>query len=228
MPAIASSLTVLDLGCIEYEPALLFQKELAARRAADAIGDTLLLLEHPHTYTLGTRGTRKHLLVPEEQLRSEGIAVLDVDRGGDVTYHGPGQLVGYPIIRLDGIRSVVTYVRRLEEVCIRVAADFGVEGRLPQLRKPPWLKTTARQGENYRDLKHLMGDLALNTVCQQAACPNIYECWEDREATFLIGGDLCTRRCGFCQIDTGKPAEYDTDEPRRVAESVATMQLRYA
>jgi lipoic acid synthetase len=68
----------------------------------------------------------------------------------------------------------------------------------------------------------------LHTVCEAAGCPNIYECWEDREATFLIGGDQCTRRCDFCQIDTGKPAEYDVDEPRRVAESVATMGLRYA
>ena len=68
----------------------------------------------------------------------------------------------------------------------------------------------------------------LNTVCQEAGCPNIFECWEDREATFLIGGDQCTRRCDFCQIDTGKPAALDLDEPRRVAESVATMGLRYA
>ena len=68
----------------------------------------------------------------------------------------------------------------------------------------------------------------LHTVCQEAGCPNIYECWEDREATFLIGGSQCTRRCDFCMIDTGKPADYDRDEPRRVAESVVTLQLRYA
>ena len=127
MPAIASSLTVLDLGRIEYEPALLFQKELAARRATDAIRDMLLLLEHPHTYTIGTRGTREHLLVPEEQLRNEGIAVLDVDRGGDITYHGPGQLVGYPILRLrDYGIGVVHYIRCLEEVLIRLAATYGI------------------------------------------------------------------------------------------------------
>src|ERR671932_2230818 len=122
MPAIASSLTVLDLGSIEYETALLFQKALAARRAANAIGDTLLLLEHPHTYTLGTRGTREHLLVPEEQLRNEGIAVLDVDRGGDITYHGPGKLVGYPLLSLrDYGLGALHYIRCLEEVLIRVA-----------------------------------------------------------------------------------------------------------
>jgi lipoyl synthase len=95
-------------------------------------------------------------------------------------------------------------------------------------RKPSWLKTTLREGDNYRDLKGLMGDLALNTVCEQARCPNIYECWEMREATFLIGGDDCTRRCGFCQIRTGKPDGYDRDEPRRVAEAVAHMRLRFA
>jgi lipoic acid synthetase len=83
-------------------------------------------------------------------------------------------------------------------------------------------------GEQYSHLKKLVRREGLNTVCEQAGCPNIYECWEDREATFLIGGDQCTRRCDFCQIDTGKPAELDTDEPRRVGESVATMQLRYA
>ncbi len=131
MPTTAPPLTVLDLGRLEYEPALAFQKELAARRAADEIGNTLLLLEHTHTYTLGTRGTREHLLVPEEQLRQEGIVVLDVDRGGDITYHGPGQLVGYPILRLrDYGIGVVRYIRCIEEVLIRMAATYGlVAGR---------------------------------------------------------------------------------------------------
>ncbi len=95
-------------------------------------------------------------------------------------------------------------------------------------RKPPWLKTRLRHSENFKDLKRLMGDLDLHTVCEQAACPNIYECWEVREATFLIGGEDCTRRCGFCQIRTGKPAGYDRDEPRRVAEAVAHLGLRFA
>jgi lipoic acid synthetase len=99
---------------------------------------------------------------------------------------------------------------------------------VPIERKPPWIKTRLRTGPNYRELTDLVRGEGLNTVCQQAGCPNIYECWEDREATFLIGGDQCTRRCDFCQIDTGKPAAYDPDEPRRVAESVATMGLRYA
>jgi lipoyl synthase len=98
----------------------------------------------------------------------------------------------------------------------------------PIERKPPWIKTRLRMGPQYRELTQLVRDEGLHTVCQAAGCPNIYECWEDREATFLIGGDQCTRRCDFCQIDTGKPAAYDPDEPRRVAESVVTMGLRYA
>jgi lipoyl synthase len=95
-------------------------------------------------------------------------------------------------------------------------------------RKPSWLKTRLRHSENFKDLKELMGGLELNTVCEQARCPNIYECWEMREATFLIGGEDCTRRCGFCQIRTGKPDGLDRDEPRRVAEAVERLQLRFA
>jgi lipoyl synthase len=99
---------------------------------------------------------------------------------------------------------------------------------IPIERKPPWIKTKLRTGPQFRELTNLVKSEGLHTVCQEAGCPNIYECWEDREATFLIGGDQCTRRCDFCQIDTGKPAAYDPDEPRRVAESVATMGLNYA
>ncbi|MFI0433441.1 MAG: lipoyl synthase [Candidatus Nanopelagicales bacterium] len=99
---------------------------------------------------------------------------------------------------------------------------------VPIERKPPWIRTVFRTGPQYADIRARVADGGLHTVCQEAGCPNIYECWEDREATFLIGGDQCTRRCDFCQIDTGRPAEFDADEPRRVAESVATMELRYA
>lgn len=98
----------------------------------------------------------------------------------------------------------------------------------PIERKPEWIKTHARMGPEYRKLQSLVRSEGLHTVCQEAGCPNIFECWEDREATFLIGGSQCTRRCDFCQIDTGKPADYDRDEPRRVAESVTRMNLRYA
>ncbi len=98
----------------------------------------------------------------------------------------------------------------------------------PIERKPPWIKTTATMGPDYRELQQLVKDEGLHTVCQEAACPNIFECWQDREATFLIGGDSCTRRCDFCQIESRKPSGYDTAEPVRVAESVRTMGLRYA
>ena len=98
----------------------------------------------------------------------------------------------------------------------------------PIERKPPWIKTRARMGPEYTELQALVKRAGLHTVCQEAGCPNIYECWEDREATFLIGGSQCTRRCDFCQIDTGKPDDLDRDEPRRVAESVQAMNLRYA
>lgn len=99
---------------------------------------------------------------------------------------------------------------------------------VPIERKPEWIRTTLKQGPEFQALRSLVKEEGLHTVCQEAGCPNISECWEDREATFLIGGSQCTRRCDFCQIDTGKPADYDTDEPRRVAESVARMRLRYA
>ncbi|MEU4447763.1 lipoyl synthase [Actinosynnema sp. NPDC050801] len=98
----------------------------------------------------------------------------------------------------------------------------------PIEKKPSWIKTKAKMGPEYRELKGLVKREGLHTVCEEAGCPNIYECWEDREATFLIGGEQCTRRCDFCQIDTGKPADLDRDEPRRVAESVQAMGLRYS
>ena len=98
----------------------------------------------------------------------------------------------------------------------------------PIEKKPSWIKTRATMGPEYTELKSLVKREGLHTVCEAAGCPNIFECWEDREATFLIGGDQCTRRCDFCQIDTGKPRPLDRDEPRRVAESVQAMGLRYA
>jgi lipoic acid synthetase len=98
----------------------------------------------------------------------------------------------------------------------------------PIERKPEWIKTRANMGPEYTRLRTLVKTENLHTVCQEAACPNIFECWEDKEATFLIGGERCTRRCDFCNIDTGKPEPVDRDEPRRVAESVASMGLKYA
>ncbi|WP_168581627.1 lipoyl synthase [Gephyromycinifex aptenodytis] len=98
----------------------------------------------------------------------------------------------------------------------------------PIERKPEWIRTTAKMGPEYAQLHSMVRSGGLHTVCQEAGCPNIFECWEDREATFLIGGDVCTRRCDFCDIATGRPVELDLDEPRRVAESIASMELRYA
>lgn len=114
-----------------------------------------------------------------------------------------------------------TQPRRLLRLEVRNA-------QTPIERKPPWIKTTATMGPDYRDLQQIVKDEGLHTVCQEAGCPNIFECWQDREATFLIGGDSCTRRCDFCQIESRKPSGYDIAEPARVAESVATMGLRYA
>jgi lipoyl synthase len=99
---------------------------------------------------------------------------------------------------------------------------------VPIEKKPDWIKTRLKTGPEFLKIHDLVKREGLHTVCQEAGCPNIYECWEDREATFLIGGDQCTRRCDFCQIDTGKPQALDRDEPRRVAESVRSMELRYA
>ena len=99
---------------------------------------------------------------------------------------------------------------------------------VPIERKPEWIKTKAHMGPEYTRLQSLVKSEGLHTVCQEAACPNIFECWEDKEATFLIGGDKCTRRCDFCNIDTGKPDALDPEEPRKVAESVKAMGLKYA
>jgi lipoic acid synthetase len=111
--------------------------------------------------------------------------------------------------------------RRLLRIEARNAA-------VPIERKPTWIRTSMKTGPEYAQIRDLVAREGLHTVCQEAGCPNIYECWEDREATFLIGGEQCTRRCDFCQIDSGKPSALDRDEPRRVAESVQFMGLRYA
>ena len=99
---------------------------------------------------------------------------------------------------------------------------------VPIEKKPSWLKNTAKMGPQFQELKTMARGRGLHTVCEEAGCPNIYECWEDREATFLIGGDTCTRRCDFCDIATGKPGMLDASEPRKVAESVRDLGLRYA
>lgn len=122
---------------------------------------------------------------------------------------------------VDPLVSVDSSGRKLLRIEARNAA-------VPIERKPEWIRTRLKTGPQFTEIQSLVKAEGLHTVCQEAGCPNIYECWEDREATFLIGGEQCTRRCDFCQIDTGKPSPLDRDEPRRVAESVRTMGLRYA
>jgi lipoyl synthase len=344
------------LGRVPYHEADQLQRALHAR----AHDDYLLLLEHPHVYTLGTRGEAEHVLVPPA---SVGAELVHTDRGGDVTYHGPGQLVGYPIVTLpewrNGLRDVVGYVRALEGVLIEALADLGVVarreprypgvwvgdekiaavgvkvsrartrhgfalnvdpdlsmfghivpcgirdrgvtslasvlghapemrqvvdavvarfaeqfgggsverqdvvwreraedlsqftrdadrgtaplrllGRLaeagvapsvePAARRPEWMRVRADLGNGFRETKRLMRELDLHTVCEEAGCPNIYECWADRTATFMILGDRCTRACGFCLVDTRKPLPLDPDEPARVAEAIAHLGLEHA
>lgn len=106
--------------------------------------------------------------------------------------------------------------------------DAPGEGAGRPTAKPEWLKVRVRQGENFTELRNIMRERGLSTVCEQAACPNIYECWEAREATFLLCGDLCTRRCGFCDVMTSKPQPLDPDEPAKVAEAVRLMGLKFA
>jgi lipoyl(octanoyl) transferase len=119
---------VVRPGTVPYRDAWELQRRVVAQRQRDAGSDALLLLEHPRVYTLGRRTDRSHLLFDEAQRAARGIELVEVDRGGDVTYHGPGQLVGYPVLRLASLRGVVDYVRTLEEVLIRVLATYGVVG----------------------------------------------------------------------------------------------------
>jgi len=122
-----SSCTVINLGLIGYAPAWELQKRIVAARKAATIEDVLLFCEHPHVITLGRNGKRANLLATESVLRQKGVEYFETSRGGDITYHGPGQIVGYPILNLGAIkRDVVWYVRMLEEVMIRITADFGI------------------------------------------------------------------------------------------------------
>ena len=322
------TLRVRWMGRVGYDEALALQRAIHAH----ATDDYLLLLEHPHTYTLGKRADRSHVLVDPA---SVGADLIETDRGGDVTYHGPGQLVGYPIGDLvespAGMRDVVAHVRRIEDALIAALGEFGiagarVEGRsgvwigdekiaaigvrvargrtmhgfalnvdcdlgmfdhivpcgitdagvtsmAAQLgaapdraavidavtrawaassralqvetaavsdaridpgpgvgpgRRPEWMRVRADLGPEYRRMERLVADQELHTVCQEAGCPNIYECWSQRTATFMILGDRCTRACGFCLVDTRKPFPIDPGEPARVAAAVESLGLAHA
>lgn len=368
-------LSVRWLGRVSYDEADVLARSLHARA-----GNYLLLLEHPHTYTLGRSADAKNVLVAPE---SVGAVLRSVDRGGDVTYHGPGQLVVYPIIDLPiwrgGLVDSVAYVRQLEQVVLSALGSLGfdahtdpdypgvwiggakvcavgvkVQGRRtrhgvainvdtdlsmfdhivpcgitdrgvtslakiqantgglmtsaqttlgggtglmellagafvesfnqsfnvqevdnqgvawreppvllsdarrrsieeqsvesgvpvrlmsrlqaasvavpvadPTFRRPEWMRVKADLGAEYRDLKRLVRELDLHTVCESAGCPNIYECWADGTATFMVLGERCTRACGFCLIDTRLPDAPDVGEPERVASAVLRMGLKH-
>ena len=367
-----------------YDDALALQRRLHAHSA----DDHLLLLEHPHVVTLGRRGRREHLLVDVEAL---GGSVVETDRGGEVTYHGPGQLVGYPVLTVPGRRGggmadTAAYVGGVEQLLIDVLADLGLaagrldrhtgvwvepdgvrprkiaaigvrlsrarsmhgfalnidpdlgwfdrivpcgitglgvtslaaegvgasmravvdlvarraadvwgshgrvdradvahrvavtdmaqftrdaangaasaeaahsgtpagaaaEGVSPRLlgrlsearldgddgsepvpyrsRKPEWMRVPLSTGPTFRQVRSTLRDLDLVTVCEEAGCPNISECWNDGTATFMILGDRCTRACGFCLVDTRRPGPVDPDEPGRVAEAAIRMGLQH-
>ena len=353
-------LNIRWLGKLPYSEA--YDLQLGLHRSVsqeDSKDDYLLLLEHNNVITSGRSSKENNLLVSKGQLHELGIEYFETDRGGDITYHGDGQLIGYPIIRLSDPKKVIPFVRNLENVIIdslrkfkidsftkeddtgvwtakgkiasvgikvskwttyhgfslnifdsldgyqlinpcgnqseqitsihqfnpdisfeEVASEisdnfvkvFGyantdrqfsqftprqlkrtkefnidqmvkdgvfkinqnkipvtVRGVLPsQPKRPEWMKVKANLGSDYVSLKNLLSEKKLNTVCEEASCPNIYECWSMGTATFMIMGDVCTRACGFCDVKTGKPGELDLGEPLRVAESVQAMNLTHA
>ena len=137
---------------------------------------------------------------------------------------------GVEIAKVGGIDRHLDHVESIErsghgasaaDLSIAVGGGMGVAAR----RHPDWIKARIPTGETYTELKRLLGGLALNTVCEEARCPNIGECWDQRTATIMILGDVCTRACGFCAIKTGRPTWFDDDEPRRVAEAVRPLGL---
>ena len=353
-------LNVRWLGNLPYSEALILQKGLKESVAGENNPyDYLLLLEHNNVITIGRTGDTNNLLLDSEELEKKGIEFFETDRGGDVTFHGKGQLIGYPIMRLQDPKKVIPFVRSLEQTIIKTldsfdieafskeddtgvwtsegkiasigvkvskwttyhgfalnifdklegfdfinpcgnqeekiasvhtfnteisfddvvnkitetfTAEFGykdvgiqmsqftptqlkkhkkheidemldegvfqknnnlvpitIKGLLPnEPERPEWMKVKANLGKDYRDLKNLISEKKLNTVCEEASCPNIYECWSMGTATFMIMGDTCTRACGFCDVNTGKPNDLDELEPLRVAESVLTMGLTHA
>ena len=368
-------LNVRWLGKVSYQDALAMQNALFANGKENH----LLLLEHHHVFTLGVRGQESNIILDPKSLGVEGVKT---NRGGDVTYHGPGQLVGYPILSLPGKRGggmadTVAYVHSVEDLIINALAEIGLpecsrldkypgvwvdaqtntprkiaavgvrltrgrsmhgfalnvdpdmkffnaivpcgisdksvtslaqedlstsmeevtnivaelaaakwgKGELERMdvawsqrknelsafsrgegpgatpkamqlrpltetipvsitqkskrtkkknnespieRKPEWMRVKANMGPQYRDLKKTMRQYELTTVCEEAGCPNIFECWNQGTATFMALGERCTRACGFCLVDTRKPEAVDSQEPDRIAEAVKGMQLEYA
>jgi lipoyl synthase len=329
------ALNVVELGTLEYGRAL--ERQEAVLEAVGAGGsEKLLLVEHPPVYTIGRGGDQANLRGAPERL---GVPLFRVSRGGDATFHGPGQLVAYPILSLDREgRDLHRYLRHLEDVLIRTLVRFGISGnraagktgvwvagrkiasigvgvrrwvtyhgvalnvttdleyfraivpcaipgvevtsmarelgREPKLaevqaqfvdafaevfavtlvtgrgaparrgrayagrisqadpgvsesRKPPWLRARAPAGEEYFRTRRILRDLRLTTVCQEALCPNIGDCWAHSTATFMLMGESCTRSCGFCAVKHGAPQRLDALEPARVAAAVAELGLEH-
>ena len=327
------------LGRVKYRDAQAIQ--MALHRGSD---DYLLLLEHPPTYTMGLRVNMDHMLLPPMAV---GAELIRTNRGGETTFHGPGQLVGYPVLTVG--MTVPEYVRTLEQWLIDTLIELGLDGvgrvdgrpgvwvspdaenarkiaavgtrvtrgrsmhgfalnvdpdltmfkhiipcgirdrgvtslvaekidvtmqqvvdslhrHIPESlfhhdveradnawhverdamaeftrtgavrsevvplreRKPDWMVVKANMGDDYRGLRKTLRSLDLVTVCEEAGCPNIYECWADGTATFMINGERCTRACGFCLVDTQKPEAQSPGEPTRVADAVVKMKLSHA
>ena len=358
------TLRVRWLGRVEYDEASDLQQAIwEGKTLGRTPDDYALLLEHPHVYTVGRNGDGSNLTVSEAMVEGVGATLHHIDRGGDITYHGPGQLVGYPIVdvpRLAGGFDAVGHVRRIERMLISVLAEFGIDswtedgltgvwteagkiaaigvrvsrgvskhgfalnvapdmsffshivpcgipdrpvasmteilGRRVSIQeavetvvphigalsdkdtqevqlgafargtaterfevdrmveagvfspavphevpltlrgalegeppKPSWMKVRVDlTDERFRELKKINAKLALNTVCEEAGCPNIYECWSSGTSTLMLLGDTCTRACSFCDVNTGRPGEVDMGEPVRAATAIEAMGLRHA
>jgi lipoyl(octanoyl) transferase len=149
-------LLVVDLGVLEYGAAWELQRRVVGARKAGNIPDVLLLCEHPHVITLGRSGKINHLRAPDEMLRQMGVSFFETNRGGDITYHGPGQLVGYPILNLGEIRrDVGWYVRSLEEAMICATAEFGIASRRVAGRTGVWVDVAASAREEVEEVKEI-------------------------------------------------------------------------
>jgi lipoic acid synthetase len=306
-------IAVLRLGVMEYRWALGLMEHMAEARRRDRVGDLLLLVQHPPVITFGQGGGGEDLRVPEATLRRLGVGLFQTERGGRATYHGPGQLVAYPILRLPD-DDLHAYLWRLEQAAIDLLAEYSLAagrverqpgvwvngskiaavgvavrggvtthglalnvappmehfslivpcgladvgvtsmhrelGRPPDMatmearfvaafarvfgaemtwgvQETPWLVVPAPQGEEVEALSALLDDLGLHTVCQEALCPNIRDCWGSGTATFMILGDTCTRHCRFCAVRAARPSPPDTGEPERVAEAAARLGLKH-
>lgn len=351
------------LGRVPYAEALDLQRAVWDGRSTGRTSDDyLLLLEHPHTYTVGRNGDGSNLKIAAGELEAIGSELVFTDRGGDITYHGPGQLVGYPIVAVPSLRDgwdAVGHLRRIETMLISTLADLGITawaedgftgvwtdqgkvaaigvkvsggvsmhgfsinvtpdlgyfehivpcgipnrpvtslseitgqtvgmesvvealiprasevfGGIPEVQlgafpnrdrsrpydvdamvaagvfspnrneetpitvrgllpgepdKPEWMRIRADLStDGFRDLKKLMRGMDLHTVCEEAGCPNIFECWESGTSTLMLLGETCTRACAFCDVNTGKPGPVVLDEPDRAAVAVEQMGLRHA